>query len=112
MEKLKSLDVAKTILVSLEIGLQSPPKDIVKIDALSNYKTTTREGQKTDMTIDQIQCGENHCIALLSQGLALEWGDNHYGQLGNQSTGYKDKPVIISDLKNEKILSISAKFKK
>ena len=95
----------------LAFGAQTRPIDVIKIDSLSNYKITTPEGVKKDLTIDQIQCGDNHCLAVLSTGFALEWGDNHYGQLGNQLSGFKDKPIIISDFKNDKIISISAKHR-
>jgi alpha-tubulin suppressor-like RCC1 family protein len=52
--------------------------DVVKIEGLSNYKNYTAKGQE-DVTIKQLSCGDNHCMALLSLGAVLEWGANEYG---------------------------------
>jgi hypothetical protein len=34
------------------------------------------KGVDKKIKVDQIQCGKNHCIALLNIGYIMEWGDN------------------------------------
>ena len=34
------------------------------------------------VTINQVQCGYNHSLALTSEGTLYSWGDNREGQLG------------------------------
>jgi alpha-tubulin suppressor-like RCC1 family protein len=34
------------------------------------------KGVNKKIKVDQIQCGKNHCIALLNIGYIMEWGDN------------------------------------
>ena len=50
-------------------------KDITKVDKLSNYIMKIKNKSEV-VTIEQVQCGRNHCIALLNVGIVMEWGDN------------------------------------
>ena len=45
-----------------------------------------------------IASGDNHSLALKSDGSAWAWGNNPYGQLGNNSTTDSHVPVPISSL--------------
>ncbi len=47
-----------------------------------------------------IACGEEHSIALKSDGTVWTWGDNEYGQLGLGDGTYTDKytPAQVNDL--------------
>ena len=97
----------KNLVGQLGVGNLSHINDVVKIDSLSNYKVTTEEGQK-DVSIKQIRCGDDHCIALLSVGAVLEWGGNEYGQLGNRKRTFSEHPIIVSDFTDERVLSVHA----
>ena len=41
--------------------------------------------------------GNAHCLALKSDGTVWAWGDNAYGQLGDNSTTDRDVPVQVKD---------------
>ena len=62
------------------------------------------------MTIKQLRCGRNHCMALMSIGAILEWGDNEYGQLGNKKRLIKYILVILwlDPLLNSQLLSVNS----
>lgn len=49
------------------------------MEGLSNYKITSSNKEQESITIKQIECGYNHCMALLSVGALMEWGQNEYG---------------------------------
>ena len=89
-------------------GNLSHINDVKKVESLSNYKITTSEGEK-EVTIKQIECGDNHCIALLSVGAVLEWGANEFGQLGNKRRVFTEHPIIVSDFVKENVLHVSAR---
>jgi alpha-tubulin suppressor-like RCC1 family protein len=42
-----------------------------------------------------IASGDYHTCALLSDGTAMCWGDNYYGQLGDGTTSRRDTPVAV-----------------
>src|SRR5207237_7357681 len=42
--------------------------------------------------------GENHSLALKSDGTVRAWGSNSYGQLGNCSLTDSNTPVVVSGL--------------
>ena len=47
-------------------------------------------------TITAIAAGYYHTIALDSEGKVYAWGDNGYGQLGNNSTTHSNIPVAVN----------------
>lgn len=55
----------------------------------------------TDCAVDPltdvatIATGENHTLALLTDGTLLSWGSNEHGQLGHFKTGYATSPMPV-----------------
>ena len=98
----------RNLFGQLGVGNLSHVNDIVKIESLSNYKITTSEGEK-DVTIKQISCGNNHCLALLSAGVVLEWGANEFGEMGNRKRVFSEHPIIVSNFTDEEVISVSAR---
>jgi alpha-tubulin suppressor-like RCC1 family protein len=43
----------------------------------------------------QISAGKYHSLAITSDGLIASWGDNRYGQLGNDTTDNLSSPFIV-----------------
>jgi alpha-tubulin suppressor-like RCC1 family protein len=58
-------------------------------------KDKTGTGYLTGMT--GISAGENHSLALESNGTVWAWGDNYYGQLGDGSNTESYLPVQVKD---------------
>jgi alpha-tubulin suppressor-like RCC1 family protein len=47
-------------------------------------------------TVVAIAAGGSHSLALCSDGTMAGWGDNHYGQLGNNTTAQPNAPVAVN----------------
>ena len=62
----------------------------------------------TNVLIDQIQCGKNHCIALLNIGYVMEWGENEYGQMGNKKRSSVSAPIVIKNFNGRKVVGVFA----
>lgn len=77
------------------------------MDKLSNYVMKIDNKEKI-VKIDQIQCGNNHCIALLNIGYVMEWGDNEYGQMGNKKRSPCLAPIVVKDFTNKKVVGVFA----
>ena len=61
----------------------------------NNIKTyPVRIGSDNDWT--SISTGQDHALALKSDGTLWAWGNNDYGQLGDGTTIHKNYPVKIS----------------
>jgi alpha-tubulin suppressor-like RCC1 family protein len=52
-----------------------------------------------------VAAGHGHTCALLSNGTAMCWGDNIYGQLGDGTAERSDTPVAVSGLTNAVAIS-------
>ena len=51
-----------------------------------------------DFTYVQVSAGDGHSLALGSDGYVYAWGDNTYGQLGNNTNGgYSTAPLRVRD---------------
>jgi alpha-tubulin suppressor-like RCC1 family protein len=48
--------------------------------------------------VTAVAAGEEHSLALLSDGTVMSWGENRYGQLGNGSTVGSAVPVPVKGL--------------
>ena len=71
---------------------------------LGDNSTTQRDapvavdtaGALLNKTVVAIAAGSSHGLALLSDGTVAAWGNNAYGQLGNNSTANSSVPVAVS----------------
>jgi len=60
--------------------------------------------------ITQLSAGQDHVLALKSNGTALAWGGNSNGQLGNGGTASTIGPVQVSGLAGASQVSAGAQF--
>ena len=71
--------------------------------ALGNGTTTDSKTPKKVSFLSKIKAvaaGENHSVALKSDGTVWTWGDNVEGQLGNGTTKDSSLPAQVSSLTN------------
>ena len=76
-------------------------KLLIEADRLRPMRIDTLK----DVKISNIACGDNHVLALSSQGTIYSWGENDYGQLGLGNTEPVSEPQEIS---LKKVIRISA----
>ena len=73
---------------------------------------SNKENELKGKKIISISAGGYHTVALDEEGKVYTWGDNYYGQLGDEMTYRSKVPICISnkenELKGKKIISISA----
>ena len=58
--------------------------------------SVTYSGALSGKFVVAISAGNNHSLALCSDGTVAAWGDNTYGQLGNNSTTSSNVPVLVT----------------
>lgn len=58
--------------------------------------------------VKQVSTGGGHTLVLKEDGTVWAWGNNHYGQLGNGTNKYSDKPVQVLNLND--IIAVSAGY--
>ncbi|NBI28384.1 RCC1 domain-containing protein [Chengkuizengella marina] len=77
-----------------------------------NVIAATSDGTEDLITEDttQTSLGQNHTVALSSNGTVYTWGKNNFGQLGNGTDDGKNVPVPLDDFANdgEDIIQVSA----
>jgi len=95
----------------LGVGYMRHVLDVTKIEGLSNYKFDGgKPGQDTNIRVETISCGKNHCMALLNIGAILEWGSNIRGQMGNKKRVAAENPLVVNKFQNSLIRSISCGY--
>lgn len=65
-------------------------------------------GEDKKVAIDQIECGNGHCIALLNIGYVMEWGDNEYGQMGNKKRSPCLSPILLRNFVGKNVVGVFA----
>ncbi|HEY2490597.1 MAG TPA: chromosome condensation regulator RCC1 [Streptosporangiaceae bacterium] len=60
--------------------------------------------------VTAVAAGEEHSLALLSDGTVMAWGENRYGQLGSGSTAGSAVPVPVKGLTGVKAIAAGALF--
>lgn len=74
----------------------------------TSVKTT---GVLAGKTVISVSAGDDHSLALCSDGTLVAWGDNGYGELGNNSTAPSTVPVPVDQtgvLAGKTVIGISA----
>lgn len=70
-----------------------------------------RNGVLAGKTVVSVATGYRHSLALCSDGTLAAWGDNSYGQLGNNSTTNSGVPVLVERsgvLARKTVVSVAA----
>lgn len=70
-----------------------------------------RSGVLAGKTVVSIAVGGSYNLALCSDGTLAAWGDNQYGQLGDNTNGYAKVPVLVNRtgvLAEKTVVEISA----
>lgn len=60
------------------------------------------------MSVEQIECGGGHCIALLNIGYVMLWGDNEHGQMGNKKRSPVSEPLLQPQFSKQPVLGVFA----
>jgi alpha-tubulin suppressor-like RCC1 family protein len=60
--------------------------------------------------VTAVAAGEEHSLALLSNGTVMAWGDNHDGQLGDGTTRTSAVPVQVTGLTGVKAIAAGSQF--
>ena len=71
----------------------------------------TANGVLFNKTVIAIAAGDNHCLALTSDGFVYSWGYGPNGQLGNNTANYSLIPVPVNSsgiLANKTVVAIAA----
>lgn len=63
-------------------------------------------------TANKIWAGNYHAYARLDNGTIVGWGDNYYGQIGDNSTtsANRDVPVVVGPLEGENVTDIACGY--
>jgi hypothetical protein len=71
----------------------------------------TKSGVLAGKTVISVAGGESHSLALCSDGTVVAWGENSFGQLGNNGTTNSSLPVIVTStgvLAGRTVISVAA----
>ncbi len=73
----------------------------------------TNSGVLAGKTVRSVAAGQYHCVVSCSDGTAAAWGQNSFGQLGNNSTTNSSVPVAVTAsgvLAGKTVASVSAGY--
>lgn len=82
-----------------------------KNENLSGHSIQMDDGSVKYIEIDDLSCGDNHCLALFSVGALMIWGANQYGQIGNKKRAFSERPLVSSRFKMKNIVKIKADYR-
>ena len=68
------------------------------ISTVDAQLTPTRVFGLGNVTVTAIAAGDQHSLALLSNGLIYTWGRNSDGQLGDSTDDHRSTPVLVSGI--------------
>jgi len=75
--------------LSGQLGNNSTTQSLVPV-------AVSTSGVLAGKTVVSVAAGSSHCLALCSDGTVAAWGNNSYGQLGNNSTTQSNAPVAVN----------------
>ncbi len=77
----------------------------------SKVPVAVTTGALANKTVIAISAGTGHALAACSDGTVAAWGQNSYGQLGNNTTSYSNLPVAVvrtGVLSGKKVVAVAA----
>ena len=93
----------------LGLGFLTHITDMIKMQNISNFVYKDRKSfEIRPVGIRDLQCGAEHCLALMDVGVIYSWGANEYGEQGNRRRVIQDKPILLKAYKNKHVVSIAA----
>lgn len=94
----------------LGLGYLTHLADMIKVQNISNFVVRDpKTGKIKPVGITDLQCGTEHCIALMDVGAVYMWGGNEYGEQGNKKRVMQDKPLLLKRYKNKRVISVAAR---
>lgn len=93
----------------LGLGFVTHCTSVVKVQQLSNFVVNdSNTGAFKTVKFKQLECGGEHCIALMDVGAVYTWGGNENGEQGNKKRTIQDKPRLLKPYKNKEVISVNA----
>ena len=89
----------------LALGYLTHSSNTIKIQNLSNFVVSDEKGMKP-VEVKQVECGKEHCLALLDVGAVYSWGGNEHGEQGNKKRLIQDRPKLLKRYANKQVLSV------
>ncbi|CAG9330535.1 unnamed protein product [Blepharisma stoltei] len=92
----------------LGLGFLTHCTSFVKVQQLSNFVVTDpKNGKINPVKYSQLECGSEHCMALMDVGAVYIWGGNENGEQGNKKRTIQDKPRIMKYYIDKEVVSIN-----
>ena len=79
----------------------------------SSPAAVTQTGALSGKTVTDIAAGYYHSLALSQNGQVFSWGQNTYGQLGNNTSGQQQVPIVVGSvgaLSSKTVTAIGASY--
>jgi alpha-tubulin suppressor-like RCC1 family protein len=93
----------------LGLGYLTHVTDVIKMQNISNFVYKDRKTfEIRPVSIKDLQCGAEHCMALMDVGVIYSWGANEYGEQGNKRRVIQERPALLKAYKNKNIVAIAA----
>ena len=104
----KNLPTKVSVTKDVEVEAKDEKTGETLIDETTGKAVMTTE--KEEQTVKQISVGDNHVVALTTNGEIFTWGLNTNGQLGNGSNASKNTPVKIDIEVDDELQPVKEKF--
>ena len=92
----------------LGLGYLTHVTDVMKMQNISNFVyKDPKTFEIRPVGIKDLQCGAEHCMALMDVGVVYSWGSNEYGEQANKKRIIQDRPALLKRYKGKKIQAIA-----